>query len=331
MLTIRRSVEPRARRGFSIIEMLVVIGVIALLMGLLLAAVQSAREAARRNQCLNNLKQIGLALQTYESSHGCFPFGVGGGGPPGFLPRWSVHSQLLPDLELSPLFNSLNFAELPWSHDPTFGPANETAVLTRVETFLCPSDVGMIADRNGEACNNYRAAAGTLPINLLEDSIRPSGRNNGGFWYQSSLRTSNLRDGSSTTAAFSERCLGDPSFANVEGDYYIVGPTIQGCATFTPDPDQRFASSLEWSGQRWADGNAFYTRYHHFLPPQAPSCMTGRTDQNGQLAVTATSRHSGGVNFLTFDGSARFVSKTVSPPVWKALGTVAGKEIVSDY
>src|SRR5262245_1019233 len=113
---------PRRRgRGFTLIEVLVVIAIIGLLIALLLPAVQAAREAARRLQCQNNLKQIGLALANYESSKGCYPFGVGGGGPigsdPGSVSRWSAHSQLLPELEQGTVFNALNFGFVPWGHE----------------------------------------------------------------------------------------------------------------------------------------------------------------------------------------------------------------------
>lgn len=319
------------RRGLTLVELLVVVAIVGLLVALLLPAVQSSREASRRNRCLNNLKQIGLALANYEAIHGVYPFGVGGGGPPGSVPRWSCHSQLLPFCEQPATFNALNFTCLPWAHHPLFGTPNLTALQTQIAAFLCPSDADKIADlAQVAACNNYRACAGTLPYNLAADSPDGMGRNDGAFWYQSATRASSIRDGMSATAAFSERCLGNPAQADPKGDYYLSGMTVTTCLPADPATTPRFVSSLEWSGQRWSDGNVFYTRYHHAIPPLGPSCNFGDRDDDGQAVVSATSRHPGGVNLLLLGGSARFVKSSVAPAIWKALGTVAGGEVIDD-
>jgi prepilin-type N-terminal cleavage/methylation domain-containing protein len=315
------------RRAFTLIEVLVVISITGLLVVLLLPAVHSAREAARRLQCQSNLNQIGLALAGYESTHAIYPFGVGGGGPPYFLPRWSAQSQLLPHLDQGSLFNALNFGGLPWAHHPVFGISNQTALATQVETFLCPSDLGRIADRDGTACNNYRACAGTEPYNLISDTPGGQGVNDGVFWFQSAVKVAAIRDGTNTTAAFSERCLGNATRPDPKGDYYYVsGSFVDTCALSNPAAPQRFAHSLEWSGQRWADGNALFTRYQNHLTPQMLSCTSSDTDTDGQLVVTATSRHPGGVSLLTLDGSVRFVKETIALPTWRALGTIAGSD-----
>lgn len=318
------------RRGFTLIEVLVVIALVAILVGLLLPAVQAAREAARRLECQNRLKQIGLALANYESIHRVYPFGVGGGGPPGWIPRWSAHTQLLPELEQATLFHSLNFAFVPWGHDATLSPPNQTALATRVATFFCPSDVDGIAEPNDLAHNNYRGCAGTLLLNLSEDSSGASGRNNGVFWLQSAIRPGDIRDGASATAMFSERCLGNSSRADIKGDYYYLDePSVPACDRSGPDTTPRYAfEQIEWSGQRWADGNMLYTRYQHILTPNRPSCNFGDDDYRGPVVVTASSRHPGGVNLLAADGSARFVGDPVAAPVWKALGTITGSEVV---
>src|SRR5438270_10407820 len=134
------------RRGFTLIELLVVVSIIAVLIALLLPAVQAAREAARRLQCVNNLKQIGLGLANYESSLGVYPFGVGGAAPNGYVSRWSAQSQALSFLEQRSLFNAVNFTLLPYAHDPILGVYNKTALSIKVAAFLCPSDTDQIVE-----------------------------------------------------------------------------------------------------------------------------------------------------------------------------------------
>jgi prepilin-type N-terminal cleavage/methylation domain-containing protein/prepilin-type processing-associated H-X9-DG protein len=319
------------RRGFTLIEVLVVIAVIGLLVALLLPAVQSAREAARRAQCEHNLKQIGLALANYESTLRAYPFGVGGGGPPGnVVNRWSPHSQLLPYLEQAALFNALDFTGVPWLNDPFWGPMNQTALTTRIGGFLCPSDIDRITDPFNTAHNSYRGCAGTLPYNLKDDSPDRTGRNNGAFWFQSAVTPGAVRDGLSTTAFFSERCLGDSTNPDPLSDHYNTDDSVDACRSAGPQASPRLTDPYEWSGSRWADGNALYTRYHHILTPRLPSCLLGGAqDFDSQTVITATSRHPGGVNLMLGDGSVRFAKDTIDPRVWTTLGTVAGGEAVS--
>jgi prepilin-type N-terminal cleavage/methylation domain-containing protein/prepilin-type processing-associated H-X9-DG protein len=321
-----------ARRGFTLIELLVVITVIGLLIALILPAVQAARESARHSHCTNNLKQIGLALANYESTLGAYPFGVGGGGPVDRIPRWSAHSQLLLHLEQQALFNQLNFAFLPWAHDPVFPLQNKTAISTKVAVFLCPSDVDQIAEKHGLAHNNYRGCAGTLPNNVVLGSSDGTGRNDGTFYYQSAVRTAQVSDGLSTTVFFSERCLGNSTKPDPLSDYYAVGETIAECADVARDTTPRYDNAPyyeEWSGERWGDGNSLYTRYQHIFTPNKASCLLGGySDTSSQVVVTATSRHPGGVNVLMGDGSVHFVKESIDRNIWKALGTIAGRETV---
>jgi len=318
-------------RGFTLIELLVVITVIGVLVALLLPAVQAARESARRAQCSNNLKQIGLALANYQSALRVYPFGVGGGGPPGnTVNRWSAQSQLLHYLEQTSLFNALNFVGIPWLNvNPVFGPMNQTSITTKIAGFLCPTDIDRIDDPLNTAHNNYRACAGTLPYNLKNDSPDLTGRNNGGFWFQSALAPAQITDGLSMTAFFSERCLGDTAMPDPLSDFYLTNDTVDECRLAGPGNFPRLVDPYEWSGDRWADGNALYTRYNHIFPPRYPSCLLGGSqDYDSQAVVTATSRHPGGVNVMTGDGSVRFVKESIDARVWAALATAAGGEVI---
>ena len=174
--------SPSVRRGFTLIELLVVIAIIAILMALLLPAVQQAREAARRSQCKNNLKQIGLALHNYLDTAKCFPFATGGTGN-----RYSALSQLLPQLDQGPLFKKIDFKQL------ITAPANVTAGLTVLPQFLCPSDLQNPLPASGGA-TNYNPNKGSSV--LWQD---PAG--DGVIYHFSSTKIADIKDGTSQTAA----------------------------------------------------------------------------------------------------------------------------------
>ncbi len=166
----------RLGRGFTLIELLVVTTVIAILVALLLPAVQSAREGSRRLQCENNLKQIGTALANYETAIAVYPFGVGGGGPPGsVVNRWSPHSQLLLYLEQTALYNAINFTGTPWLNLENYlGPANQSALSTRIAGFLCPSDTDRIRTRSTR--RTTATAAVRAPCRTTSRMIRRTNR-----------------------------------------------------------------------------------------------------------------------------------------------------------
>jgi len=207
-----------ARRGFTLIELLVVIAIIAVLIALLLPAVQAAREAARRAQCVNNLKQIGLALHNYESSNQSFPLG-GNNGPGGpttndnrYWGAWSAQTMLLPYMEQSTIYQSINFNYL--GRSDGFGEnSNATGVMARINSFLCPSatppnqtwlSVGGTARLF--AGNSYFASAGSSIMWIGWPTNKPNGPFAvGGVPY--GLR--DITDGSSNTIVFGEMRIGD--------------------------------------------------------------------------------------------------------------------------
>lgn len=317
-------------RGFTLIEMMVAILIIAVLMALILPAVQSARESARRATCICNLKMLVLATANYESTHGVFPYGVGGANPPGpgRVPRWSTHSQLLPYLEQGPLYNALNLSGVAWLADPVFGPPNASVLRTRISAFLCPSDTDPGGDPFDLGHVSYRGTAGTKPWNLAADSPDGTGHNDGLFWFQSAVRLSTITDGTTNTAAFSERCLGGPWAMGREADYYMVDTNPASCTGMSPTTAPRYGVAHEQSGQRWGDGALFYTRYNHVLPPNRPSCLLGgTTDHESPVVVSASSRHPGGVNYATADGAVRFVMDSINAEAWQAKATIAGADL----
>ncbi len=350
------------RRGFTLIELLVVIAIIAVLIALLLPAVQSAREAARRAQCVNNLKQLGLAMHNYHSSINSLPWGD---GP--WWTEWSAHSLLLPYMEQGPIYNSINFGNgfyLPGSPDFVINyPGNTTSCYSVVNGFNCPSDNDRLTDPNGH--NNYMANSGSAPnCDYGGNANTPawSGPAAGPFIYSdsgsftgltiggSSINIAAITDGTSNTAAFSERVKavgnnftatsapfdgGTPTASlstpnaianNLEG---MSQPYYQVCIATPPTPVNGNQDSANFnddniSGAMWVSGQPACTRYIHVMPPNTWSCRSGL-----QIAHVANSRHPGGVNVMFCDGSVKFIKSSISLPAWWALGSRAGGEVVS--
>ncbi len=352
----------RSRRGFTLIELLVVIAIIAVLIALLLPAVQAAREAARRAQCVNNLKQIGLALHNYHSSVNSLPWGDG----PWWI-EWSAHTLLLPYIEQGPIYNAINFVDtqtIGQTPMPNDNPANTTAEYSVIPGFLCPSDQDRLTSPDGH--NNYMANSGSAPnCDYAGNSFVPSwsGPSAGPFIYSSngvdtgppgfggsSVNVAMITDGTSNTAAFSERvkAIGNnftatsapfdagiptaslatpaPVANNVEGTpqaYYQI------CRQTPPVPvgtnqDAANFSDDNISGSTWVTGQPANTRYIHVMTPNTWSCRS-----NLQIAHVASSHHPGGVNVLFCDGSVKFIKASIGVNTWWAVGTRAGGEVVS--
>jgi prepilin-type N-terminal cleavage/methylation domain-containing protein/prepilin-type processing-associated H-X9-DG protein len=327
------------RGGFTLIELLVVIAVIGLLLALLLPAVQAAREAARRAQCINHLKQIGIALHNYEGSIGSLPWGVNPGG----WNDWSASALMLAQLEQAPLYNSVNFSYGIAGAMPG-NPMNSTAVSQRLEVMICPSDADRITSPEGRS--NYAGnggAAANLYINGLPDGL--FGRVSPG----AVVRFSDITDGLSNTAAFSERVKGIGQFTNGSNDnshrdltkptssVSLVarqspdtepGPYHDACLNNSPlNPNTPLASKVRPLGSYWHSGHPFATRYNHVMLPNTWSCAYDGITGSG--AYTSSSHHPGVVNVLFADGRVQTIKDTVNRSVWWALGTRSRSELIA--
>ena len=316
----------RGPRGFTLIELLVVIAIIAILIALLLPAVQQAREAARRAQCRNNLKQIGLAIHNYESSHKLFP-----PGRLGFPMVFSVQAHILPYLDGANLYNLIDF-----NVAPSFGPPstpitrNEIAVRTLIPLYLCPSDFGRVPGQDF-APTNYVATtgSGTGAANSINTG-------DGVMYSRSSIRFRDVTDGMSNTACFGEHMLGvggNPSSPAGGPPGKPDGEVLElpgGTATTTA---ACIIGGGNWSGLRgakWMNGHYGDTLYNHFYPPNAQQFDCGNASNNFGLTA-ARSRHEGGVMLLLCDGTVRFISENIDLAIWRGLASRTGGEILGDF
>lgn len=333
----------RSNQGITLIELLVVIGVLAILMAIVLPAIQMARESARRLGCANNLKQLGLALHGYHASHGVLPFGMEVlPQRPEFTP-YSVHAMLLPFLQQDTLYNSVNFDLPAMFYVSAAGVmANTTAQAARVSVFLCPSEprpfhfvfpdghpfVGV-----NPAPNNYVACMGSGLHPVVDSRVPlPSGL----FFTSSSIRIQDIADGTSNTAAMSESITGNGGLPTEQpidlkrdtqrSPTSWLTPTadefLTECAQYRPN-DIRLSRTLE-RGNTWLEGAPFRTLYNHVSTPNPPHTDCGLENDIWLGGVfAARSLHPGGVNLLLADGSVRFESDSIDQRVWRSIGTRA--------
>ena len=318
----------RFRNGFTLIELLVVIAIIALLVGLLLPAVQAAREAARSVSCRNNLKQLGLAMHNYESLHRSFPPGRGAPLPQVFSP----FPYLLPQLEQGNLYARINFSKAPVSFGvgPTQydGSENKAVADTPLPFLLCPSDLyGERVPGLDFAATNYAGNAGS---GLYQLGTLTGG--DGVFYLNSQTRFRDLTDGSSHTAAIAERTLGygDGTTAMQQQFKRLVlelapgsEPTVANCSK-----PQNIWPWFNYRGGKWVLGNYGNTLYNHYFPPNSTihDCMNIQ-QQKGQMAPY--SMHSGGAYAVFCDSHVSFISNGIDLTTWRALGSRNGGEVVS--
>jgi prepilin-type N-terminal cleavage/methylation domain-containing protein/prepilin-type processing-associated H-X9-DG protein len=358
----------QSRRGFTLIELLVVIAIIAVLISLLLPAVQSAREAARRAQCINNLKQIGLAMHNYHTATGAFPIGVSasrntwnannGCDAQVTWNGWSVHGMLLPYLEQSVMFNAVNFMMDPLvCNSYNF---NSTVFASGLSMFLCPSDSNAGPSKAQGYLNNYYASIGTT-IGIVQNY--PYQGSAGLFTYGLPYGVQDCTDGTSNTVAWSEALVG----SGTNGPFKYKGNGIFGpCYAWTPDVSQNVAQTMatlnqcntEWNnntiqnpvkdlsynkGQYWGWGAEAMSLFNTIVPPNSTQypwgdCRSGCSGccGDGKCAAAdhseisnANSNHPGGCNVLFGDGSVRFVKGTISLSTWWAIGTRSIGEVIS--
>ncbi len=311
-----------ARTGFTLVELLVVIAIIGVLMGLLLPAVQMAREAARRGQCANNIRQLNLALLNYESAKQRFPFGRDNLG-------FSTHSKLLPYMELGNVYDTIDFT-VAYSH------ANNTAARALpIGNLNCPTDPQSLMPP-GFAGTNYRfnQGSGILWGRATTDSSDPNFGQpdpNGIFFLNSNLRMAEILDGSSNTASISEHGKGDHSNA-ISSATDTFWPQTNPADADAALADCRAIDTTNLTYQRTSDVGAPWLRgyhstsiYFHVDVPNSRSCMF----PPGRIATVAQSFHPAGVNVGRCDGSVAFVADDVELAAWRSMGSRNGGEAFS--
>jgi prepilin-type N-terminal cleavage/methylation domain-containing protein/prepilin-type processing-associated H-X9-DG protein len=340
--------EQRGPRGFTLIELLVVIAIIGVLVALLMPAVQAARESARRAQCVNNLKQIGIAIANYETARKAYPLGGTYNGPSDAntgcrsgvnVPReFGALSFLLLYMEQTNVYNAINFS---LSAGGPFGPvhggaANFTALSTTVSSYVCPDDTGWQPDpsqNNGYAQTSYFPSGGTW--NTLAYFSGPDcwqqDPGNGAFDDANAYRPVDVRDGLSNTIFFGEATRfkndPDPTF-NQWSRYewftsaYPVPSTTrpQGIAFQVPRIN---APLMPGDGTQLPPG----TPWPNTSDYKAWTLNIPLYKEFGQWGFR--SLHPGGAQFLFGDGSVKFLKESINLVTYQALGTRYGREVIS--
>lgn len=353
--------QNRSRRGFTLIELLVVIAIIAVLIALLLPAVQQAREAARRSQCKNNLKQLGLALHNYHDVFNTFPSRKGGSSWDGVdnnsgnRERRSGFIPLLPYLDQAPLYNTIANGAAPVAPGGPCGWCGWAAWDVVVPALLCPSDPGSSELRR---VTNYVFSGGDTITNY-----RDSQTTRGMFSFRRCYGVRDALDGTSNTIMMSETIRPRNGRADAPGFATTVRKNegvAEGFAGIQSNPSACLAAAPNGfyanpavvknrgGGNAW-DGQPEYVGFNTVMPPNGPSCVDMQTACCGDSVhgvLAARSRHVGGVQCLMGDGAVRFISENIdtgnlaaadvtagrSPyGVWGGLGSRDGGESIGEF
>ncbi len=341
--TNRMLLSNRHFRAFTLVELLVVIAIIGVLVALLLPAVQAAREAARRTQCVNQMRQLGLAMHNYESSNGSLPSGSTGTidgtkGPNGEDPYFSPQAMLLPYYEGQNIYSQLDLEESPWENERS---SNFDVARNQPEVLLCPSEFVQRGEDTAMGWTNYHANAGSWVYYTKSwDGVFGADEDIGRRTVYEAIPELGFRqitDGLSNTAAFAEMRNGvGPTRATGNGDVktdcYDAG--ISGFGTGTlQDQWTAFAAltptSVPWSGDwrwrgyPWTEGTMWRSWYNHILPPDSICWRVGPDFWN--LVSPPSSYHAGGVvNVTMCDASVQTITPDVDPIMWVDMGTRDG-------
>ncbi|MCH5375934.1 MAG: DUF1559 domain-containing protein [Planctomycetes bacterium] len=334
--------QGRHRKAFTLVELLVVIAIIGILVGLLLPAVQAAREAAGRSRCANNLRQIGVAIQNYENTYRCLPAStivdLGSTSTTNNL-AWGIHGRILTFLEQDSLYEQIDITQ-PWDY--------QAAIDTlRISVYSCPSDpeADRLRDPGGGRARLYPTTYG---FNMgtwfvYDPSTRLGGE--GAFYPNSHLSLASILDGTSNTLLAAEVRAWQPYTRN-------GGPST----TTTPDTPSAAAAIVASGSQykdtghtEWPDGRVHHTGFTTAMPPNAEvafsnggstvdadynSWQEGKDGSAGNPTysiITSRSFHPGIVQVVLIDGSVRPIADSIRLEVWRALSTCAGGEVLPRF
>jgi prepilin-type N-terminal cleavage/methylation domain-containing protein/prepilin-type processing-associated H-X9-DG protein len=326
--------SPRSRRGFTLIELLVVIAIIAVLIGLLLPAVQKIREAANRMSCTNNLKQIALAVHNYHDTEGYFPVNslITDQGNNWISPNWSWLARILPYIEMDTLYKAGNIPVNRFD-DTTGNPSTKTLLAAQIKAFLCPSDnaasIGPLTDRANLnplpiGLTNYKGVSGAnWGWYTVASAVPPNDSGNNGGFINCDARFINK---STTDGSYNGLNDGDGLFFRTDyrHKHKIADVTDGTSNTFMIGEDIPEKNvHCAWPFANTANGtcgiypNAKRTNGTEFAVGDWPNVYSFR------------SRHAGGLQFAYADGSVHFVNDSVDVAIYRALATIRGGEVVS--